>query len=210
MRRFSSAILSLTFSSQHQFDSPKHQFHFDGRQFANAFCQVRFIQRHRLRDIRHRILWQSGRSRLQVNVTRHQGPYYIAGKRNANHCGNTAAIESIRLNHKHGPSKPRRRFSRWRQIRPPYLAPRNHHSLRSRTLRPAETANRSSSRFWLPNSAHARLIASVISSGVCRATYSRSASLKIRLRDRFVRLASRSACSNTSSGMETAVFILKV
>ena len=48
------------------------------------------------------------------------------------------------------------------------------------------------------------------SSGAWRATYSLSAVLKIALRDRRARRASRSAFAKTSSGIETAIFIPRV
>ena len=51
-------------------------------------------------------------------------------------------------------------------------------------------------------------MASVISSGEWRATYSRSAAVYTSLRDRRTRSASRSTLSKSSSGIETAVFWL--
>src|ERR1035441_107015 len=79
-----------------------------------------------------------------------------------------------------------------------------YHSLRSK-MRWAAAATNSSWGF--PNSAQTRSMASVTSSVAWRATYSLTASLNNWLRDFFVRRASRSAPSKTSSGMETAVFI---
>lgn len=72
-------------------------------------------------------------------------------------------------------------------------------------MRRAAKDTKSSAGGGIP--AQTRFRVSVTSAGACRATYSLTASLNKRLRDFFVRRASRSALSNTSSGMETAVFI---
>lgn len=79
-----------------------------------------------------------------------------------------------------------------------------HHSERSNTRLAASATNLS---VGCPHSSHDRFIASVISSGAWRAKYSLTASPYNLLRDFFVRRARRSAPWNTSSGMETAVFI---
>src|SRR5208283_762898 len=92
-------------------------------------------------------------------------------------------------------------------IRPPDFALGNYHSLRSRTRRAAEETN---SSFAASSSEQALFIASVTLSGVWRARYSLRASLKRRLRDLLVSRAKRSAPLNTSSGIETAVFIPEV
>lgn len=89
------------------------------------------------------------------------------------------------------------------QIGPPDLTLRNHHSLRSSTRRAADETK---SSLGSANPAQTRFMASVTSSGACRATYSLTASVNNWLRDFLVRRASRSAPSNTSSGMEIAVF----
>ena len=82
---------------------------------------------------------------------------------------------------------------------------RGYHSLRLSIRRAAADTNLS---VGSSTSVQTRFIASVIASGAWRAMYSLTASPYRRLRDFLVRRARRSAPSNTSSGMETAVFIL--
>ncbi len=63
---------------------------------------------------------------------------------------------------------------------------------------------------WSSTCPHTRFMASVTSSGAWRAAYSTSAALYTSLLDRRARRASRSIRLNTSSGIDTAVFIPRV
>jgi hypothetical protein len=86
----------------------------------------------------------------------------IGGQRNADDGGNAAPIEGVTLHHNDRPAETRARTC-WRgEVRPPDLALRDYHSLRSRVRRAAEETNGS---FVSPASAHARFMASVTSSG---------------------------------------------
>lgn len=191
-------------SSEDHIDPGKDQGKFRARQLPDALSQCVPIQRHHLGDIRHRVLRKSRNALRKSDVARCVRPPQVACQRRAHGGRDAAAIESVSLNHHYRPPVTRA-GSGWRgKVRPPDLTLRDHHSLLSSTRRLAAETN---SSVGCPSSAQTRSIASVTSSCACRATYSRTASLNNWLRDFLVRRASRSAPSNTSSGIDTAVFI---
>lgn len=116
-----------------------------------------------------------------------------------------ALVEGIGLHDDDGSAEPRRGTGRITEVSPRAVALADHHSLDSRIVTVARRTN-------APGTASSRRaaieasIASVTSSGACRATYSRSAVPYTSLRDRPSRRARRSARSNTS-GTDTAIFI---
>jgi hypothetical protein len=160
-----------------------------------------------LRDIRNRVFGESCETSSQGDISGCVGPSKVAGQRYAYDSANAAPVQGIPLYDHHRSSKSRTRSCGRRQIGPPYFSLRNHHSLRSRIRRAARETNGS---IACGSPAQTRSIASVTCSPACRATYSLTASLNNWLRDFLVRRARSSAPRNTSSGMETAVFILLV
>jgi len=204
-RRHCRARLEL--SAQHYVNAGQHKFQFACRQFSHALGQQRSIEGHNLRDVRHRVLGQARVGGRKQHVSGSICPAQIAGQRNTDDCGQVAPIQGVALHDDDRSSKTRARSRRRRKAGPPYIAARNHHSACSRT-RLLAAATKASLPFLTRS--HTRFIASVTSSGAWRATYSLSASLYTWLRDLRARRASRSTSLKTSSGTETAVFILIV
>lgn len=174
------------------------------RELAGALRQDGLVERDHLRHVGDRVVGQARDARGQEGVARRVGPFEIAGERHAHNRGQPATVERIALHDHDRSPEAGPRSDRRRKLGPPDLALRDHHSVLSRTSRPAAATKPSSSR---PTSSQTRSMASVTSSGAWRATYSRRAALYTSLRDRPPRRASRSARSYTSSGIETAVFI---
>ena len=173
-------------------------------QLTRTLGQEIAIQGYDLRDICHRILWQSRQLRRQQYITGSSCSAQVRCQWHANSGADLALVDSIALHDNHRPSKPWTGSRRLRQFRPPNFASSDYHSLCSRMRR--ETAETNSS-FVSPHSASDRFMASVISSGEWRCKYSRTASVYKRLRVVLVRRACRSALSKISLGTEIAVFI---
>ena len=178
-----------------------------GREFVYEFRKQTTVERHDLRNVGDGILGQPGYARVKQHISGCVGPLEVAGKRDADRSGNATSVNGVALNDYYGSSESRSRSGRRRQISPPNLALRYHHSARFRRRLDADAVNLSGCG---STSAQTRSMASVISSDACRATYSLTASLNNWLRDFFVRRASLSATLKISSGMEIAVFILLV
>jgi hypothetical protein len=194
-------------SSKDHIDSGEQQFQLSARELAHALGEKTPVQGHNLRDVRHRVAREPSEAGRERDVPGRDRPSKVAGQRHAHGSRDPAPVQGIALHNHNWPSKSRTGPRRSGQIGPPDFTLRDHHSLRSRIRRVADETNWS---VGYPKSAHTRSMASVTSSGACRATYSLSASLNNWLRDFFVRRASRSAPWNTSSGIETAVFIPSV
>jgi len=143
-------------------DPGEHQSQFGGGQPAHARREQILVDTYDLRHVSHGILRQPRKTRRKMDVPWGQGPFEIAGQRNADNGGNAAPIESVTLHHNDWPAQTGT-GARWRrEIRPPDLTLRDYHSLRPKVRRAAVDTNRS---FVSPASAHARFMASVTSSG---------------------------------------------
>ena len=201
---FKAGVRAGLSSSQNRIQSCEDEIELRSRQLADAIRQQPLIDRQDLRCVGHRIIREIGDLRGEEYVSGKVSQSDIGRERNAYHCLDATTVESIALDDDDRPAISGSRSDGDRKVRPPDLSLRDHHSVFSRIRRPAAAEN---SSLGSPNSSITRLIASVTSSGACRAMYSRKAALNTSLRVRRERRASRSTFSNTSSGMETAVFI---
>lgn len=180
-------------SAKNHIDPGQNQLQLGVRQLPYAIFKKIPIQRHNLRNIRHRVFFKSGKPGRKLNIPRRVRPSQIAGKRHACHGSDPAAVQRVSLHNHHRTPKTRAGPGKSWHIGPPDLGLRDHHSFRSKMRRAADETNPSLLSLGCPNSAQALSMASVTSSGACRATYSRIASLKSWLRDFLVRRARRSA-----------------
>jgi hypothetical protein len=143
-------------------DPREHQSKFGEWQPAHARRQQILVDTYDLRHVSYGILRQSRKTRCKMEVPWGQGPFEIAGQRNADNRSNAAPIEGVTLHHNDRPTETRTGACWRREIRPPDLTLRDYHSLRSRVRRAAEDTNTS---LVSPASVHARFMASVTSSG---------------------------------------------
>jgi hypothetical protein len=119
------------------------------------------VDRHDLRDIGDRILWQSGGGRVEQNITWGLCQLEIAGERHTNGRREATAVKSIALDDDDGTSKSRTRTDGLRKIGPAHVTLTDYHS-ESRRIR-LDAADRNSSgrvSTW----SEMRFIASVIES----------------------------------------------
>lgn len=204
---WSSSRARLRLSAQHYVNAGQDKFQLARRQSSHAFGEQRLIKGHNLRDVRHRVLGQARVCTREQHVSGSICPVQIAGQRNTDDCGQVASIQGVTLHDDNRSSKTRARPRRRWKTGPPDIPARNHHSACSKTRLLAAATKAS---FPSLIRSHTLSIASVISSGAWRATYSLSAALYTSLRDLRVRRASRSTSLKISSGTETAVFIPRV
>lgn len=122
----------------------------------------------------HRVARQTGRSRPEQGVGRDVGPAQVAGQRHNHHGGDRATVEGVTLDDDDGLPIAGLRSARFCQIGPTDVAQADHHSVRRMTLLAAARLKPAGAS---PRTATARSIASVRSSGACRATDSRTAAL---------------------------------
>jgi hydrogenase maturation protein HypF len=118
-------------------DPGQHQFQLGAWQPARLRGQEILVHRYDLRHVGHGIFREAGEARGQANIPRRQGPFEIAGKRNANNRSDAASVQGVTLYHNHRPPEARTGARRGRQVLPPDLALGDYHSLRSRVRRAA-------------------------------------------------------------------------
>ena len=152
----------MQLSPQYDVDSRENQLQFRLGQLSNVFPQEGFVQRDDLGDVGDGLLRQPGEPGRQTYISGGVGPFHVAGQRDADNGGNSAAVQRIALHDHNRPSEARPRTGRLREIGPPDIALGDHHSLRSKTRCAAEATNLSPSS---PTSAQTLSIASVTCSG---------------------------------------------
>ena len=185
-------------------DGIQQQIELDQRNPARAFLKKPPVKGNDLSRVRDRVLRQTRHRSGQQHVSRRVRPPKVASQRDTDRRGQSAPVQCIALDDNDRSANPRPRANRRRQLGPADVALGDHHTVSVSTRLPAAARKASS---FPPISPHTRFIASVTSSGVCRARYSSSAAAYTSLRDRRSCMASRSARSKMSSGMDTAVFI---
>ena len=108
--------------AENRVDSPQDQVEFGARQPSYAFGKEILIDGDDLRDISHRILREAGDPSKQLDISRGQRPFEVAGQRNADDGVNTTLIEGVTLHHNYRPAESRPGASRGGKVRPPNLA----------------------------------------------------------------------------------------
>ncbi len=106
-----------------------------------AFREERLVERNNLGHVRNGILGEARCTRLQQHIAWSVRPFEIARQRYADNDRDAAPVQCIPLHDYDRPAKTRFGSDGWRNIGPPYLALRNHHSMFSRTRRPAAATN---------------------------------------------------------------------
>jgi len=100
------------------------------------------VESNDLRDVGGRVLGQTGHLGREEDVAGSLGPGQVAGERDAHHCGDTAAVESVTLDHDDRPAKARLGAARLPEVGPPDFALGDHQSNRS-NVRSAAAAGKS-------------------------------------------------------------------
>lgn len=69
--------------TQNGVDAREHQVQFGARQFAYTSGEEILVYGNDLRDVGHGCFWKPGKRRRQIEISWRQGPFEIAGQRNA-------------------------------------------------------------------------------------------------------------------------------
>ncbi len=115
-------VEGLGLLAQDSVDSREHQSQLGGWELAHALSKEVLIDADDQGNVGHGSLRQTGKTCGQMDVSRGQGPFEIAGQRNTDDCGHVASIQCVTLHDDDRPSEPRTRTRRGGKIRPPDLA----------------------------------------------------------------------------------------
>jgi len=163
-------------STENDFDACQDEIDLRPGQPADPLGEHGPIEGDDLGHVRDRVSRQTSGPRRQGRVSGCVGPGHVRRQWHAHHRPNRAAVERIALDDDDRPSKPGLGAG-WRgQVRPPDFALGSHHSVDFRTSWPAASTNPASVASW-PTRGRDLSNVAVISSGSCRATYSRRAVL---------------------------------